>query len=321
MVPSPKGSCFWFAHNKDPLNPKPRSLGPATPVGHALELRRRVGPTDATHSAVGPDPLLPHRLDAAQWQTMAHRSRNTANESAETNPHGLSGAVRPGFDNIDNSCQGQKFGARSGMHVDPIPRRAFLQKAGSAAGLLWLNQGQGAALGAREQFPRLQPRDGDGRLGPLIHAPSEPGAWAEWRRELAGWRESTRRRLAYDDGLYRREDLRWASGCFTCGLVMMCDETFHDPASGRFTVEAFLEGGRREFGGYDAIVLWHAYRTVALRFGWLLRHSQFHQEWRRFQVGGLPWSSSIEVANAASTSPRRPRTDCGAGRPSTKRDS
>jgi hypothetical protein len=101
------------------------------------------------------------------------------------------------------------------MHVDRIPRRAFLQKAGVAAGLLWLNQGQGAALDAREQFPWLQPRDGEGRLGPLIHAPSEPAAWSEWRRELAGWRESTRRRLAYDDGLYRREDLRWASRCFT----------------------------------------------------------------------------------------------------------
>ena len=167
------------------------------------------------------------------------------------------------------------------MHVDPIPRRAFLQKAGSAAGLLWLNQGQGAALGAREQFPRLQPRDGDGRLGPLIHAPSEPGAWAEWRRELAGWRESTRRRLAYDDGLYRREDLRWASRCFTCGFVMMCDETFHDPASGRFTAEAFLEAGRREFGGYDAIVLWHAYPRIGFD-----DRNQF--DFYRDMPGGLP---------------------------------
>ena len=38
----------------------------------------------------------------------------------------------------------------------------------------------------------------------------------------------------------------------------MCDWTFYDPESGSYQVDAFLDHGRKQFGGYDSIVLWHA---------------------------------------------------------------
>ena len=43
---------------------------------------------------------------------------------------------------------------------------------------------------------------------------------------------------------------------------MMCDETFYDNETGQYTLERFLQDGRTRFGGYDAIVLWHAYPNI-----------------------------------------------------------
>lgn len=45
---------------------------------------------------------------------------------------------------------------------------------------------------------------------------------------------------------------------------MMCDEAFYSPADGSYKVEAFLDDGIRQFGGYDSIVLWHAYPRIGL---------------------------------------------------------
>lgn len=45
---------------------------------------------------------------------------------------------------------------------------------------------------------------------------------------------------------------------------MLCDETFYDRRLNRYTVKAFLEHGRRQFGGYDSVVLWHAYPRIGI---------------------------------------------------------
>ncbi len=67
-----------------------------------------------------------------------------------------------------------------------------------------------------------------------------------------------------DRSLYDREDLRWASGAFVCHFTFLYDLSFYDPAAGRYTLERFLEEGSREFGGYDALVLWHAYPRIGV---------------------------------------------------------
>jgi formylglycine-generating enzyme required for sulfatase activity len=98
----------------------------------------------------------------------------------------------------------------------------------------------------------------------LIHAPDLPDDWPAFRAALREWRDQTRRRLKYDDALYRREDFAWVTSCFCCGFLMLCDESFYDHKRGQWTVEAFLDEGKREFGGYDGLVLWHAYPRIGL---------------------------------------------------------
>jgi formylglycine-generating enzyme required for sulfatase activity len=98
----------------------------------------------------------------------------------------------------------------------------------------------------------------------IIPAPRDPAEWPTFRQQLSAWRERLRRDLNYSDALYRRSEFAWVQQCFSCGFVMLCDETFYDSRAGRYTVETFLDEGVREFGGFDAIVLWHAYPRIGL---------------------------------------------------------
>ena len=97
---------------------------------------------------------------------------------------------------------------------------------------------------------------------PIILAPDDPALWPAWRAELHHWRAATLQQLGYDDALYRQQDFAWVSSCFSCAFAMMNDLAFYDPATNQFTISKFLEEGRREFGGYDALVLWHAYPNI-----------------------------------------------------------
>ena len=99
-------------------------------------------------------------------------------------------------------------------------------------------------------------------IKPLMPAPSDPNQWPAWREALLALREQTKQQLAYDDALYQRPDFDWVPSCYSCCFVMMCDRQFYDPAQRRFTVDAFLTRGSQRFGGYDAVVLWHAYPRI-----------------------------------------------------------
>ena len=99
-------------------------------------------------------------------------------------------------------------------------------------------------------------------VGPILQAPADPSRWPAWRDGLGRWRERTRRELAYDDSLYRAEAFRWAASCFSCCFAMMNDLAFYDPEAGAYRDDAYVAAGERNFGGYDALVLWHAYPRI-----------------------------------------------------------
>ncbi len=149
-----------------------------------------------------------------------------------------------------------------------LRRREFLKAtvAGAAATVL----GGGIALHANSSEGKAETRSLDAaeiKVNPeenLIQAPREPEQWPAFQDFLGRWRKEARARLKYDDSLYCRRDFQWAPSCFSCCFVMMCDETFYNPKEGRYTVESFLEHGVKEFGGYDAVVLWHAYPRIGI---------------------------------------------------------
>lgn len=60
------------------------------------------------------------------------------------------------------------------------------------------------------------------------------------------------------------EYLNWMSANFTCRICMMFDSEFIKPGTDEYLIDSLLADGKKEFGGYDSIVLWHAYPRLGI---------------------------------------------------------
>lgn len=98
----------------------------------------------------------------------------------------------------------------------------------------------------------------------IIPAPDDPAEFPAWRESLRRWREEAKAQLAYDGALYQRPEFAWARNCFACHFVLLWDQQICDHESGRYTPERYLEYAQQEFGGADALVLWHAYPNLGI---------------------------------------------------------
>jgi sulfatase modifying factor 1 len=98
----------------------------------------------------------------------------------------------------------------------------------------------------------------------IFAAPDDPAEWPAWRDALTRWRSEAAVRVAYDDSAYDRPEFAWTHGCFSVALVWLWDELLYDHAAARFTPERFCEESEREFGGFDGVVLWHAYPVIGI---------------------------------------------------------
>jgi len=102
----------------------------------------------------------------------------------------------------------------------------------------------------------------DDLAAPLIHAPEDPQQWAAWRTRLQEWRGKARRTLRYDDRRYTEPAQAWVTSSFSSCFLMLYDQTFFDHSSGQYQVEAFLQQAMEDFGGFDHLILWHAYPRI-----------------------------------------------------------
>lgn len=116
--------------------------------------------------------------------------------------------------------------------------------------------------------------------GGIFQAPMNPAEWPAFRDALDQWREENKARLKYDDVLYRRPEFSWAASNYSCCFLMLCDERFYDWRNGHYTVDSFVEQGKRDFGGFDSVVLWHAYPRLGVD-----QRNQF--DFYRDQPGGI----------------------------------
>jgi Sulfatase-modifying factor enzyme 1 len=92
----------------------------------------------------------------------------------------------------------------------------------------------------------------------ILAAPDDPAEWPAWRVQLLRWRDGARRRIAVD---YAADS--WAARCFTKAVVWLWDERLFDRQRGVFTPDRLLADAER-FGGFDAVVLWHAYPVIGV---------------------------------------------------------
>jgi hypothetical protein len=137
-------------------------------------------------------------------------------------------------------------------------RRKFIKNLSLAGAFPFLDTGflrsvKAGALGGDER-----------EYGPLIQAPEDPASWPAFRAELHQWRSQKKQQLGYTGSTYDDPAYHWASVNFSCCFLMMCDLDFYDPVKGEYTVDRIIDRGKKEFGGYDSIVLWHAYPRIGI---------------------------------------------------------
>lgn len=104
----------------------------------------------------------------------------------------------------------------------------------------------------------------DEEYGNLIEAPQNPAEWPQFRTTLAAWREKQKKQLGYTGSTYDDPAFQWANANFCCCFLMMYDLNFYDPVRGAYKVADIAEHGVKTFGGYDSIVLWHAYPRIGI---------------------------------------------------------
>ncbi|GIF73930.1 SUMF1/EgtB/PvdO family nonheme iron enzyme [Asanoa siamensis] len=137
----------------------------------------------------------------------------------------------------------------------------------------------------------------------IFAAPDDPADWPAWRARLAEWRADARARLGYTGRHY--DEI--AGDCFSICLAWLWDETLYDHDRGVFTVDAFLDAAGRDFGGFDGVVLWHAYPVIGLddrnQFDWYRDVPELPDVVRAFQDRGVrvfvdynPWDTGTRRA-------------------------
>lgn len=98
----------------------------------------------------------------------------------------------------------------------------------------------------------------------LIAVPDRENDWPKFLAQLSEWRDATLKGIEYNSALYERTDLQWMNSAFSCGLVMIFDQEFFDAEQGEYQLESYLERIQHDFGGFDALVLWHAYPRIGV---------------------------------------------------------
>lgn len=68
----------------------------------------------------------------------------------------------------------------------------------------------------------------------------------------------------FEDSLYQRKDLRWIRHAYAIHLIMAWDHQFYDHNKGGYQLEAFLDRGRKLYGGDDVIGLWPNWPMLGL---------------------------------------------------------
>ncbi len=94
--------------------------------------------------------------------------------------------------------------------------------------------------------------------------PADRALWPTWRNQIQKWSVQAKDRIGYDGSMYERDLGTWAASCFAVAQVWLWDELLYDAENNRFTPEKLLADATQRFGGFDGVVLWHAYPIIGI---------------------------------------------------------
>ncbi len=96
----------------------------------------------------------------------------------------------------------------------------------------------------------------------IFAGPANLAQREEWRAKLVAWRIDAAQRINYDDQAYRNEAIAGRPN-YNAALIWLWDELLFDFENQVFTPEKLLADADR-FGGFDDIILWHAYPVIGI---------------------------------------------------------
>ena len=85
-----------------------------------------------------------------------------------------------------------------------------------------------------------------------------------WLADARNQRKERRIRVGLDVSRYGSEALRWTQSSFIQPQMMVHDRYFYDPATGRYTVDRYLDDLTTRYGGIDSVLIWPTYPNLGI---------------------------------------------------------
>jgi hypothetical protein len=98
----------------------------------------------------------------------------------------------------------------------------------------------------------------------ILAVPEDPTDLPRWRGKLGEWLLGAYSRTSYDGSHYNVPGREWTQTAYSVALIWLWDDQLYDIQTGRFTPQKLVQRGLEDFGGYDAVVLWHAYPVIGI---------------------------------------------------------
>jgi len=100
--------------------------------------------------------------------------------------------------------------------------------------------------------------------GSLIDGPVEPDDFSKWLVDMKRWRTEQLKRIGYEGSEYDRPELKWTQSSYMQPQMMVQDRYFYDPATGKYTVDRYLDDLEKRYGGIDAVLVWPTYPNLGV---------------------------------------------------------
>ena len=96
----------------------------------------------------------------------------------------------------------------------------------------------------------------------IFAGPASLAEREQWRADLINWRSDALNRFDYDDRAYSNAAIAGRAN-YNAALIWLWDELLFDFENQVFTPAKLIADAKR-FGGFDDIILWHAYPVIGI---------------------------------------------------------
>src|ERR1700730_17996390 len=96
------------------------------------------------------------------------------------------------------------------------------------------------------------------------YTPCTDKSHEDWLKAVTQWRTERRIRTGYNAERYEAPAQMWTQSSFIQPQMMVHDRYFYDPATGRYTVDRYLDDLEKRYGGIDAVLVWATYPNMGI---------------------------------------------------------